>query len=468
MQMGKIGGISKFFKKFIMNSFKDIICIFIFGGVVFASLQLDATSVHAANLYVRAGATGSQNGSDWSNAYPSLPNTLIRGNTYYIANGSYGSYSFDDTESGSTKIYIKKATVSDHGTEVGWQSNYGEGQATFSSWTFSSAYWNISGGTGGGPGSWESNFGMRIKTSGSGAKAIRINVKPSYITIAHVDIENSGEDVDGTGDTIYTVGSSNVTISYCWVHNTNRTNFLINGSQNWTIEYSLISDKHNTDSTHGEHLSANGNGMNANHVYRYNIWRDAGGANTGVIVIKDSVQSGWKIYGNIFYVTDSSRYRVTNGIITDSTGDSTTNVKIFNNTFLPHMGINGPAQTVSWDVSTNNEFKNNIIFGSGGFAGTSRSNNLYDSSSLASGETGGQYFSSGEPVLFTNQGSYNHTLKIATDGGDDLIGAEYHVDMRGVTRGGDRVWDRGAFEFQSGNPPPSVAIPGQPSNLQVR
>jgi hypothetical protein len=466
--MEKIGGISKYFNRVMLNIFKYIICIFIFCGAVFASLQLDATSANAANLYVRAGATGSQNGSDWSNAYPLLPSTLIRGNTYYIGSGSYGSYSFDDAASGSTKIYIKKATAFDHGTEVGWQSSYGVGQATFTSWTFLSAYWDINGGTGGGPGSWETNFGMRIKTSGAGAKAIRINVKPSYITIAHVDIENSGEDVGGSGDTIYTVGSSNVTISHCWVHNTNRTNFLINGSQNWTIEYSLISDKHNTDATHGEHLSANGNGMNANHVYRYNIWRDAGGANTGVIVIKDSVQSGWKIYGNLFYVTDSSRYRVTNGIITDSTGDSTTDVKIYNNTFMPILGINGPAQTVSFDVSTNNEFKNNIVFGSGGFAGISRSNNLYDSSSFASGETGGQYFSSGGTALFANPGSYNYSLKVATNRGDGLIGAEYQADMLGVTRGGDGVLDRGAFEFQDGNPPPPVAIPMQPSNLQIQ
>ena len=63
----------------------------------------------SANHYILDGASG--NGSSWSNAWDSLPSTLVRGDTYYIADGSYGSYTFNDAQSGSTLIYIKKATV---------------------------------------------------------------------------------------------------------------------------------------------------------------------------------------------------------------------------------------------------------------------------------------------------------------------------------------------------------------------
>jgi hypothetical protein len=56
---------------------------------------------------------------------------LTRGDTYYIADGSYVTYIFDDVASGSLVITIKKATVADHGTETGWLDTYGDGQAVF-------------------------------------------------------------------------------------------------------------------------------------------------------------------------------------------------------------------------------------------------------------------------------------------------------------------------------------------------
>ncbi|MBI3729189.1 MAG: hypothetical protein HY254_12760 [Burkholderiales bacterium] len=101
-----------------------------------------ADAAHAADRYIRAGAKG--NGSDWANAYPSLPSTLVRGDTYYIADGAYVGRAFGTAVSGTTPITIKKATVADHGTSVGWTDTYGDGQATFSSgFVFTSSYWVI-------------------------------------------------------------------------------------------------------------------------------------------------------------------------------------------------------------------------------------------------------------------------------------------------------------------------------------
>ncbi len=56
---------------------------------LFFCLLLMAFSAAAANKYVRAGAGGTGTGADWTNAYTSLPNPLTRGDTYYIADGSY-------------------------------------------------------------------------------------------------------------------------------------------------------------------------------------------------------------------------------------------------------------------------------------------------------------------------------------------------------------------------------------------
>jgi len=120
------------------------------------------SSVSAASHHVRQDASG--NGNDWANAYGSLPSSLTRGDTYYIADGTYNSYDFDDT--GTQLITIKKATIADHGTNTGWQDSYGDGQAVFSSplefstanWLFDGQVWhgfkvncnNVAGGGGGG------------------------------------------------------------------------------------------------------------------------------------------------------------------------------------------------------------------------------------------------------------------------------------------------------------------------------
>ncbi|MEN6625838.1 MAG: hypothetical protein ABFD69_06375, partial [Candidatus Sumerlaeia bacterium] len=83
-------------------------------GWILAVMFTIAAPAFAADYYVRAGAGG--NGSDWANAYGSLPSTLQRGSTYHIAAGSYGSHQFNDAESGTAMITIKKATAADHGT----------------------------------------------------------------------------------------------------------------------------------------------------------------------------------------------------------------------------------------------------------------------------------------------------------------------------------------------------------------
>ncbi len=67
--------------------------------LVFAFLVLLSglcIEVEAATYYVRAGATGNNDGSDWANAYSSFPPQLERGATYYVASGEYGSLILDD------------------------------------------------------------------------------------------------------------------------------------------------------------------------------------------------------------------------------------------------------------------------------------------------------------------------------------------------------------------------------------
>jgi hypothetical protein len=95
------------------------------------------------NHYVRSGTGLTTNcGDSWSNACDDLHGLdLIRGHTYYIADGTYGSYRFNDDECtvgvdcDDPYIYIKKAIENDHGCgiECGWdETTMGSGQAIFS------------------------------------------------------------------------------------------------------------------------------------------------------------------------------------------------------------------------------------------------------------------------------------------------------------------------------------------------
>src|SRR5262245_52847243 len=73
----------------------------------------------AANHYVRSSATGVGNGSDWTNACTDFTGScavsnLVRGDTYYVATGTYGSRTFNTPTSGTLTITIKGATAADH------------------------------------------------------------------------------------------------------------------------------------------------------------------------------------------------------------------------------------------------------------------------------------------------------------------------------------------------------------------
>ena len=66
---------------------------------------------------IRQEACGSASGDDWTNAYPVLPETLVEGTAYYLAVGSLP---------GSNLTTIKKATIEDHGTDIGWKDYYAD------------------------------------------------------------------------------------------------------------------------------------------------------------------------------------------------------------------------------------------------------------------------------------------------------------------------------------------------------
>lgn len=88
--------------------------------VSFLLVCVFSVTAHASNFYVRKGAFG--NGSSWSNAWNDINNisNIREGDTVYLAAGNYtGRYKADS--SGWT---LKRATLSEHGSDIGWSAEY--------------------------------------------------------------------------------------------------------------------------------------------------------------------------------------------------------------------------------------------------------------------------------------------------------------------------------------------------------
>src|SRR6185437_10662450 len=96
----------------------------------------------AGNCYIASAASGSGNGSSWTNAYRGFgkasgqvdPSAMSRGVRYWIANGTYGTQTFSTPDSGTSVITIEGATTANHGPASDWSSSF-TGQAEFTAMT---------------------------------------------------------------------------------------------------------------------------------------------------------------------------------------------------------------------------------------------------------------------------------------------------------------------------------------------
>jgi hypothetical protein len=318
---------------------------FIMNSMVCCLLVIGVNNAIAANHYVRQGASG--NGTSWANAFGDLPRSLVRGDNYYIADGSYASHTFADGQ--GAVITVKKATVTDHGTSTGWQNSYGDGKATFKApFNFLHGNYVIDGSVGGGPGSWESGFGFYMYAGGKGIECRTSGV--SNVTIKHMEIAGHGDDgSNGSNDLIYIVSTAQRWVfSHLYLHDPGRTQFLWRSVHYSTIEYSCMARNESVSAQHSEGISAYNTN---NNTIRYNVWKDIEG--TGVIVVGGI---NWQIYGNVIYQTGNSKYSGTsNGSICGWSCKTTKNMtvkdsKVHNNTIVDCRGLSN--RIVTWYTIT--------------------------------------------------------------------------------------------------------------------
>ena len=437
-------------------------------------LTIPQPFAHSADRYVRPGAGGNGSGTDWTNAYISLPATLVRGDVYYLADGTYGAYTFDDPATGSSIITIKKALESDHGTNTGWTSTYGDGQAQFSSMNFYTDYYLIDGGRR--DDDWKSGstaqYGIRVYNSGGIPTRLDNGGSSTgdFITFRYVDFEAPGRDYLGDNgggvDVIYSLGSSNITFSRCALHDSDRTIFLTRGINTWTIEYSYIARNGSSPAIHGEIMSDNGSD---NITFRYNIIEDPEGTATWAILNGSGGTSGdanaWSIYGNVISHTSSYNREGISGVVfcanDASNNNSCSNWKVYNNTIYTIKGLwsGFVFQSGSGNVVQNNIWYSSVTTNNGGAA---FDYNWYYNTG-ANGDNGAnKQTCTSNCALFVDPGNKDFRLVRATNAGATLP-APYNQDMDGAVRSADGTWDRGAYEFGG---TVTLPLPG-PSNLRT-
>jgi hypothetical protein len=460
-------------------SFKSI---FILQLVVILSMLLSGVSyVLAADHCVRASATGRGDGSSWTDAYTSLPASLVRGDTYYISAGLYPPYIIDDTVDGDKYITIKKATSTAHGTDTGWLDEYGDGVAEWTGTGYlieiRTDYIIFDGVTGGGPRSWSSGHGFKLYSTANIIPVINLGNRSgstphsgaSHIMVSHCELYNTQEPVTagwGQGITA-TIGTfySDITISYCYIHNIGGPHIKVINTDGIEIAYNYIAYNASSTTAHGVGIRFD---YTKNATIRYNVLYHIWG--TGNMGYYDgSVDDGknFDIYGNVFMSADDvSSSTNNNGVIYSNSASVNylSDWNIHNNTFYnwssPKMiffgGVEGYSELHAY---------NNLFYDIAGDVQIS-SNIVHDFSVMKpqtiKSETYIQEYTSTIP--FNNPSTKDFSLKLPTESGKTLP-SPYNVDMYGNIRGADGVWDRGAIEVTGEF---TLEIPGSPSKLMTK
>lgn len=465
--------------------------LFIF--TAFSSLYATSSIAYAqSKYYVRAGATGSGSGEDWINAFPAMPSQFVRGSIYYVATGTYtGVVNLNTPVSSNSIITIRKATLSDHGTDAGWLNIYGNGSALFTSgFDISTSFWEIDGQTG----IDRSDYGIEISTLGQ-REGISMNTPVSDISVRFCNIHSFPETASLASlragpyrHAVRIIGGKNVSFSRCYIHHIFGTCFLVRGTTGLLIERCYLSNNASTPAQHAEAISDDGSDVV---TLRYNKFCDIDG--TAFIAClngtADSTAASWNIYGNVFWHT--GLYGSTVSKLIEVAEDSSNNVhasnwNIFNNTVATvtsfTLSFNSP-KTIGVQVFNNIFWQDRFstdyfrygyiqIYGTG----SAYRNNYYAQCAfpfaMVQGPNENPIFDGPNCRLsdapgfpgFVNPASGDFRLRGPINGyaGRPLTDAfptlplddAFNIDIAGSRRGADLIWDIGAYEVQT---PPSNA-----------
>lgn len=310
----------------------------------------------AATFYVRGGASGANNGSDWTNAWSSMAginySAINAGDVIYIAGGTYGALNVIKSGAPSGPITFKRATRPEHGTTAGWADSY-DAQV--------------------------------IIDGGGGLSAVGIGEGGSFAGQSHITIDGAVKNGIWLRNAMYGVradrgNSNNLTFRYLDIGDPGAYKLGEDGIQgkgdNLLVEYSNIHDNDNIQ-THGDGIQWF---AGANMVIRYNTFKNNGQMFmlTETAWGSDYVNDA-SIYYNVFYNRGGSHY---NGISKKLCPEPGRYWRVYNNTFdLEATSNSGYDNIFSGAGSCGQmEFRNNAVIHSnaGSVGNVTHSHNAFD------------------------------------------------------------------------------------------
>jgi hypothetical protein len=414
---------------------------------------------------VRAGASGSGSGADWTNAYTALPQTLVRGDTYFIGAGNYPKYIFGTADSGSLLITVKAATPTDHGTDTGWSNSFA-GTAVFSAITqITTDNWVIDGN---GRTSTTSGYGFEIDNNTIPQMWGLAMSNVSNITLRYIEIFGAGISNPNADEDLRALSSTNLTWQFLYIHDASQSQILTGQCNNVLLERSLLARNQSTPAFHGAAWQDQGS---SNITIRNNIWADIEG--TAYIDLLNrggsaQIANNWQIYGNVFMYSQGNPFNRTgpdNGVIACINSEICTNWQVYNNSFINIPALSARVYFAGAGAGSSVIAENNLWFQNADATNSCASGvsctydyNYYINTSHAA-ETHQQTTPTTNP--FVNWPNLDFHLVADTNAGFTLS-APLNIDPDGVTRGASGVWSRGAYQFTG-----TVTMPNPPTNLTV-
>lgn len=280
-----------------------LIAVISIAGHLFFTKSNPAQAQVSTNHYIRSNATGLNNGSDWTNAYITLPATLIRGDVYYMADGDYPTYKVDDAISGISVITIKKAIIADHGTDTGWDNTFGDGQAVFAApFNIITSFVVFDGVAG--SGSDPTSYGFKLTATNCAVDNNSMLGMPpmgyyalsfSDITVSHISLIHcgSGYDTEQRGIYSFSTSVSNMKVTHTYVKDAS-TNMLLKWI-NGEISHNYFAGNWSSAYSHGQQIDFVGPSSNV--TVKNNIFKDS---TVFAIMTHNANNNYYKIYNNIF------------------------------------------------------------------------------------------------------------------------------------------------------------------------
>jgi hypothetical protein len=483
--------------KFPQCKFPPLI-IGIFLAMLFAVMTADCAAASgcdgAGNCYIRASASGANNGTSWTNAYTSFSSVQwAAGQTYWIAAGSYGSVTLGASGSSTSLITLRAALPTNHGSASDWNDTYA-GVATFSHVTLSGSYWVIDGQRRGSaacvstpstctPADWRTGYHIVMNSNGSEAIAL----SGSHNTLQYVELAGRNtSNVDDFGIQGTSSGTNYLTFDHGYVHDTGNSQFQINYGvpDHPTISYTYIFHNHSAnDGTHDEALAMPATNASVHHnifqdIQSTSVWSDASGGTPAT--------SNWDFYGNIIFNDNNAPGPLDGGIIhLNGTNIFSGAMRIYNNT-VANIKSND-AEFATWNntpsatvLVQNNLSCNGSSVGTGS-SGTQDYNSYYCGDSGATGShdttSSSNPFQNAFPATFganwdarlssSAEASMSAGISLASPYNTSCdVNNGWCVNGNATSvRGSSGKWDRGAIQYTSSV---SSSAPNPPTNLAAQ